>query len=82
MHRESRQPRLSVTSLVPRDVPELTKTVALVDRRFAPGLTLLDVAKQEKDVQRIEQRARNIHERRKKTKKVNYQAHFRDELLQ
>lgn len=82
LHRESRQPRLSVTSLVPRDVPELTKTVALVDRRFAPGLTLLDVAKQEKDVQRIEQRARNIHERRKKTKKVNYQAHFRDELLQ
>lgn len=82
LHRDVRQPRLSSTSLIARDTPELTKTVALVDRRFAPGITLHEVSKQEKAVRRMEQKSRNVHLRRWKTKKVNYQAHFRDELLQ
>lgn len=81
MHRNVRQPRLS-TSLVVREAPELTKTVALVDRRFAPGLTQREITRQEKAVQRFEQKSRNVSVRRLKTEKVNYQKHFRDELLQ
>lgn len=79
LHRDVRQPRLS-SSLVLRDTPELTRTVALVDRRFAPGITLTEISAQEKAVRRLELRTRNKHERLRK--KVNYQAHFRDELLQ
>lgn len=66
---------------LPREHPESSKTVALVDRRFAPGLTLREVTKQERDVRRMENRARNDYERKTKTKKANYQPHFRDEIL-
>lgn len=67
--------------LVPREIPDLTKTVALVDRRFAPGLTVRQVSKNEKDARRMEQKQRNIHQRRNKAAKVNFQPHFRDEIL-
>lgn len=65
----------------PRELDESTKTVALVDRRFAPGLTTTEVTKQEKQAQRIENKARNTYERRTNTKRVNNQEHFRDVLL-
>lgn len=57
------------------------KTVALVDRRFAPGLTSSQVTRQERELRRLESRARNLHVRRTKSAKANYQAHFRDEIL-
>lgn len=64
-----------------RDLPEASRTVALVDRRYAPGLTTGQVSKQEKEVRRLELKAKNLHERRTKATRVNYQKHFRDELL-
>lgn len=66
---------------VPRESPELNRTVALVDRRFAPGLTGAQVTRQEKDMRRLEAKARNVHERKTKSRRANYQAHFRDEIL-
>lgn len=66
---------------VPREFPELNRTVALVDRRFAPGLTNTQVTRQEKDMRRLEAKARNVHERKTKSRRANYQAHFRDEIL-
>lgn len=65
----------------PREYPEATRTVALVDRRFTSGLASHEITKQEKEVWRLETRARNLHERRTKLKRANYQAHFRDEIL-
>lgn len=66
---------------LPRDLSDGEKTVALVDKRFAPGITSKDIVKQEKETQLIETRAKNVYERRTKTKKANYQKHFRDEIL-
>lgn len=66
---------------LPREYPESSKTVALVDRRFAPGLTSYQVTKQEKEMKRLETKARNDYERKTKSKRANYQAHFRDEIL-
>jgi len=64
-----------------RESKDGEKTVALVDRRYAPGLTVHSLTKQEKQTRRIEQKARNISVRKDKTRKVNYQPHFRDEIL-
>lgn len=66
---------------VARDLKDGTKTVALVDRRFSPGLTAHTITKQEKEVQRIEQKVQNESVRRDKSKKINYQPHFRDFIL-
>lgn len=66
---------------LPKEYPESTKTVALVDRRFAPGLTSTQITKQEKDMRRLEAKARNVHERQTKSRRANYQPHFRDEIL-
>lgn len=64
-----------------RDPAESTKTMALVDRRFAPGVNGMLVTKQEREVQRIMNREASRHVRRDKTRKANYQPHFRDEIL-
>ncbi|KAM9896384.1 hypothetical protein OXX79_007500 [Metschnikowia pulcherrima] len=66
---------------VTRELPESERTVALVDRRFAPGLSDLQVTKQEKEMRKLEVKAKNVHERRTKSRKVNFQRHFRDEIL-
>lgn len=66
---------------LPREFPESNKTVALVDRRFAPGLTSGQITRQEKDMKRLEAKARNVHMRKTKSKRANFQAHFRDEIL-
>lgn len=66
---------------LPRDVSDGEKTVALVDKRFAPGITNREIVKQEKETQLIATRAKNLYERRTKAKKANYQKHFRDEIL-
>lgn len=64
-----------------RQYSDSEKTVALVDRRFAPGLTSGQVTKQEREVQKLEIKAKNYHERRTKSSRVNFKKHFRDELL-
>lgn len=66
---------------VQRELPEATRTVALVDRRFAPGLGQVQITRQEKEMRRLEIKAKNIHQRREKTRRANYQPHFRDEIL-
>lgn len=55
---------------------------ALVDRRFAPGITSHELTKQEKQTRRIEQRARNRDAMSASTFKGNYRKHFVDEMLQ
>lgn len=66
---------------VAREWPESEKTVALVDRRFAPGLTDFQVTRQEKEMRKLEVKAKNLYERKTKPRRVNFQRHFRDELL-
>lgn len=64
-----------------REISENEKTVALVDRRFSPGLTTNEITKQEKETRRIEQKLRNNYERKTKPRRVNFQKHFVDEML-
>lgn len=66
----------------PRDTLDGERTTALVDKRFAPGITSYEISKQEKDTQQLVQKNKNIAVRRDKLPKVNYQKHYRDELLQ
>lgn len=77
MHRYYRQ-NLPL-ALTVRD--EGRRTQAVADRRFSPGVTWSQVTKQEKQSQRAEQSAKNGEIRKIKTKKANYQKHFRDEIL-
>lgn len=58
------------------------KAVALLDRRYAPGLTSRVVTKQEKQGRILEYRRKNIEIRRATQGKSNYIEHFRDEMLQ
>lgn len=64
-----------------REFTDGPKTTALVDRRFAPGLTSHIITKHEKEAQKAEQKAQSDSVRRDKMKKVNYQPHFRDFVL-
>ncbi|KAI3402325.2 REH1 [Candida oxycetoniae] len=57
------------------------RTQALVDRRFAPGLSMKQTTKQEKEVRRLEHKLENEYTRKMKNKKINYQRYFRDEIL-
>ncbi|KAK6453755.1 C2H2 type zinc-finger-domain-containing protein [Scheffersomyces xylosifermentans] len=66
---------------LPTEASEASKTVALVDRRFASGLTSYEVTKQEKETRKVEQRIKNNYERKTKSSRVNFQKHHRDELL-
>lgn len=75
-----RQPALALISARPSS--EGDKTVALADRRMAPGLTTHVLTKQEVESRRVEQQKRNQYLRREKGPKINYQKHFRDEMLQ
>ncbi|KAK6463418.1 C2H2 type zinc-finger-domain-containing protein [Scheffersomyces coipomensis] len=65
----------------PQELRESQRTVAVVDRRFASGLTYNQVTKEQREVRKIEERAKNNYHRRTKPSRVNYQKHFRDELL-
>ena len=66
---------------LPTEPSESSKTVALVDRRFASGLSAYQVSKEEKEIRKIELQVRNNYERKTKNRRVNFQKHFRDELL-
>lgn len=66
----------------PFAVAASARTMALVDdRRFASGLTRHEVTRQEKKAWRHERYAVNAEIRSLKTRKVNFQQHFRDEIL-
>mmetsp|Transcript_6091 Transcript_6091/g.6021 ORF Transcript_6091/g.6021 Transcript_6091/m.6021 type:complete len:439 (+) Transcript_6091:29-1345(+) len=67
---------------LPRDIAESEKTVAVVDRRFAPGLSYHDISKQEKETRRLAQQSKNDYIRKSKPHRMNFQPHFRDEILQ
>ncbi|CAI5756126.1 unnamed protein product [Candida verbasci] len=67
--------------LLPQDKQDGQKTQALVDRRFSPGLTYNQISRHEKEVQKIENINKNIAVRKTKTKKTNYQKHYRDAIL-
>lgn len=58
------------------------KSVVVADRRYAPGITPRTVSKQEKQSRALENKAKNLDLRRAKSKRVNFQPHFRDEILQ
>lgn len=57
------------------------KSMVVADRRYAPGLTSRAVTKQERQTRIVETKMRNLDLRRAKYKRVNYQEHFRDEML-
>lgn len=64
-----------------RDLADSTKTVAVADRRLAPGVTWNEVARLMKHAQQLEQKQINVNHRKTKTRKANFQRHFRDEIL-
>lgn len=66
---------------LPTDLAESEKTVAAVDRRFAPGLSYHDISKQEKETRKIAQQSKNDYLRKSKSRRVNFQPHFRDAIL-
>ncbi|KAI5957093.1 REH1 [Candida jiufengensis] len=57
------------------------KTQALVDRRFASGLSFREISKQQRETQKIENKIKSDQVRKMKPKKINFQRHFRDEIL-
>lgn len=67
---------------MPREPTAAQATRALVDRRLSPGLSLHYATKQEKETRRIENKTRNdVERKRNKTRRANYQKHYRDEIL-
>lgn len=64
-----------------RTLNDSEKTVAAVDRRYAPGMTSNEVTKQEKTTRLLVQKATNDHYRKTKSYRANFQPHFRDEML-
>ena len=70
-------------ALVLRDQPTSdNRAVAVSDRRLAPGLTAQMVSKQEVQARRAVKDAQQQWLRKQKPEKLNYQKHFRDEMLQ
>ncbi|EGV66737.1 zinc finger protein reh1 [Yamadazyma tenuis] len=65
-----------------RNSRESQRSIALVDRRYAPGLSAKILSRQERQVKRLEQRTKNLETRRSSSKQSNVIMHFRDELLQ
>lgn len=67
---------------LPPDYNESTRTISAADRRLASGVTERQFKQGLKSMQQLEKRAVNQQIRREKSSKINYQAHYRDELLQ
>lgn len=65
-----------------RSPPPTSVVASASDKRLASGITERQFTQGLKKMQQLEKRAINQQIRRDKTKKVNFQAHFRDELLQ
>lgn len=70
-------------ALVLREQPTSdNRAVAVGDRRLAPGLTVQMVTKQEVEARRAAKESQQQWLRKQKPAKLNYQKHFRDEMLQ
>lgn len=61
---------------------ESRATISAADRRLASGVTEKQWKQGMKNMQKEEQKVMNRQLRRQKTDKINFQPHFRDELLQ
>lgn len=66
----------------PPSTNESRRTVTAADRRLISGVTEKQFKQGLKKMQQLENNAVNRQIRQEKTKKVNYKAHFRDEMLQ
>lgn len=67
---------------LPPETSQSRATVSAADRRLASGVTEKQWKQGVKDMQKEEQKAMNRQLRRQKPSKVNFQPHYRDELLQ
>ncbi|QLQ80810.1 hypothetical protein HG537_0E01650 [Torulaspora globosa] len=67
---------------MPPDIAESRRTVTAADRRMVSGVTEKQYKKGLKKMQQLEKNAVNRQIRQEKTKRVNFQPHYRDELLQ
>ncbi|QLL33252.1 hypothetical protein HG536_0E01630 [Torulaspora globosa] len=67
---------------MPSDVSDSRRTVTAADRRMVSGVTEKQYKKGLKKMQQLEKNAVNRQIRQEKTKRVNFQPHYRDELLQ
>ncbi|CCE88561.1 Piso0_001329 [Millerozyma farinosa CBS 7064] len=66
---------------LPSQQPDSRKTVALASEGAVAGVSYPQLSKQEKTAKRSSVKAMNDHIRREKPKRVNFQPHFRDEIL-
>lgn len=67
---------------MPQERYESRSTISAADRRLASGITERQWKQGMKHMQQEEKKALNRQLRRQKPNKINYQAHYRDELLQ
>lgn len=67
---------------MPPDTADSRRTVTAADRRMVSGVTEKQYKKGLKKMQQLEKNAVNRQIRQEKTKRVNFQPHYRDELLQ
>lgn len=66
---------------LPPNLEESTRTVTVADRRFNGGITGRQYKKNEKKMQQLEKRHFDKQFRRD-VRRINFQSHYRDELLQ
>ncbi|AQZ18258.1 REH1 (YLR387C) [Zygosaccharomyces parabailii] len=67
---------------MPQEPFESRSTVSAADRRLASGITEKQWKQGIRNMQHDQQKAMNRQLRRQKSNKLNYQPHYRDELLQ
>lgn len=67
---------------LPPDRNDSRRTVTAADRRIISGVTEKQYKQGVKKMQQLERNDMNRHIRQEKSKKVNFQPHYRDELLQ
>lgn len=67
---------------MPPDTADSRRTVTAADRRMVSGVTERQYKQGLKKMQQLEKNAVNRQIRQEKTKRVNFQQHYRDELLQ
>lgn len=66
---------------LPVAIPDSRKSVMLLDRRLAPGITLPQLVKQDKAVKSAVQKATSKDLRQTNLKRANYKPHYRDPIL-
>lgn len=66
---------------LPAPVPDSRKSVMLLDRRLAPGVSLPQLVKQDRAVKSAIQKATSRDLRQTKLKRANYKSHYKDPIL-